>query len=155
MSRSTAIATALNTVDPASIPAKAPRISKRVSEAVRLLVTGECTTQRAAAERVGLTASHLCEVLKKPNVQVFVARECRQTIARGSMRATARLLELVDASSEHVSLDATKHALALNGIKPANDPQVSVSIELKAGYVIDLTDKQGPMVDVQQGVVSD
>ena len=57
------------------------------------------------------------------------------------MRASARLVDLVDAGSEHVSLDATKHLLGVAGIAPAQSPQVSVNIELKAGYVIDLSER--------------
>ena len=33
-------------------------------------------------------------------------------------------VELLDAGSEHVSLDATKHMLGIAGIKPAADAQV-------------------------------
>jgi hypothetical protein len=77
---------------------------------------------------------------------VFIERCARETIAAGTMRASARLVELLDASSEHVSLDASKHMLAIAGIKPTADAQVSVNIDIKAGYVIDLTDepKRGP-----------
>lgn len=56
------------------------------------------------------------------------------------MRATARVLELLDASSDHVSFEASKHVLAIAGIKPTADAQVSINIDIKAGYVIDLTD---------------
>lgn len=129
-------------------PQRERRVSRRVAEAVRLLVTGECATQRAAAERSGLTPGHLCEMLKKPHVRVFVERRARETIAAGMMRASARLNQLVDAGSEHVSLDATKHVLALAGIKPASDAQVSVNIDIKAGYVIDLSDDPKPVIDI-------
>jgi hypothetical protein len=135
-------------------PAKERRISKRIAEAVRLIVTGECATQKAAAERVGITPGHLCEMLKKPHVQMFVARRSRETIANGTMRASARLLELLDAGSEHVSLDASKHVLGIAGIKPA-DAAVNVSIELRAGWIIDVAPAPGeleaqrrPMIDV-------
>ncbi len=74
-------------------------------------------------------------------------RRARETIAAGMMRASARLNQLVDAESEHVSFDATKHVLALAGIKPAADAQVSVNIDIKAGYVIDLSDNPKPIVD--------
>ncbi len=123
-----------------AIPAKTPRVSRRIAEVVRLLVTGECKSQKAAAERAGMNASHVSEQLKKPHVRVFIERYARETIANGTMRASARLVELLDAGSEHVSLDASKHMLAIAGIKPSADAQVSVNIDIKAGYVIDLTD---------------
>lgn len=91
--------------------------------------------------------THLCEALKKPHVRVFIERCVRETIASGTMRAGARLIELVDAGSEHVSLDASKHMLAIAGIKPAADAQVSVNIDLKAGFVIDLSEQQHKTID--------
>lgn len=74
-------------------------------------------------------------------------RESRQTIALGMMRASARLNELVDAGSEHVSFEASKHVLAIAGIKPVQDAQVSVNIDIKAGYVIDLSEPDHKTID--------
>jgi hypothetical protein len=56
-----------------------------------------------------MNESYLSEALRKPHVRMFVERRTRETIANGSLRASARLVELLDASSEHVSLDASKH----------------------------------------------
>lgn len=127
---------------PATTPSKTPRIPRKIKHAIRLLTTGECTTVKAAAERVGLTREWLSRNLTRDHVRVFADRTTRETIAAGMMRAGARLVELVDAGSEHVSLDATKHMLGISGIKPANEANVSVSIELKAGYVIDLSEQK-------------
>lgn len=130
--------------------AKPKRISKRLQEAIRLLSEPECKTQKAAANKLGMSPTYLCEALKKPEVQVFIARAARQTIASGLLRAANRVMELVDAGSEHVSADMSKHVLAIGGIKPTADAQVSVNIDIKAGYVIDLTDeaRRPPMIDV-------
>jgi hypothetical protein len=136
-----------NHIAKADKPAKASRISRRLAEVVRLLLTGECKTQKAAAERAGMNASHVSEALKKPHVRVFVERRVRETIANGTMRASARLLELVDAGSEHVSLDASKHLLAIEGIKPAAEPATQVNINVRAGYIIDLSEP-GEIVDI-------
>ena len=116
------------------------RIPKRLRQVIELLVTGECATQKAAADRCGMHPSHVSRSLKEPHVRVFIERRARETIAAGLMRASARLNELVDADSEHVSFDASKHLLALAGIKPTADAQVSVNVEIKAGYVIDLSE---------------
>jgi hypothetical protein len=121
-------------------PARERRVSKRIAEAVRLLLTGECKTQKAAAERVGMNETYLSEALRKPHVRVFIERRTRETIANGTMRASARLIELIDAGSEHVSLDASKHALALGGYQPPTGPAALVNINIQAGYVIDLSD---------------
>jgi hypothetical protein len=116
------------------------RVSPRIAEAVRLILTGEVRTQKAAAERVGMNAGHLSEALRKPHVRVFIERRTRETIANGTLRASARLVELIDASSEHVSADVSKHMLAIAGIKPTATPMTNVNINIQAGYVIDLSD---------------
>jgi hypothetical protein len=119
-------------------PIRERRISKRVAEVVRLIVVGECKTTKAAAERAGMNYTHVCETLKKPHVRVFIDRRVRETIANGTMRATARLIELMDSASDHVSLDAVKHELALNGHQPPSGPAANVNISvMQAGYVID------------------
>ena len=132
---------------------KIKRVPKRIAEVVHLLVSGECKTIKAAAERANMHPNYVSGALKKPEIRVFIERTARETIANGTMRASARLVELLDAASEHVSLDASKHMLAISGIKPTADAQVSVNIDIKAGYVIDLTDevKRPPMIDVTHG----
>jgi molybdenum-dependent DNA-binding transcriptional regulator ModE len=133
--------TKLTTTDPK--PVWERRISKRVAEVVRLIVVGECKTVKAAAERAGMNYTHVCETLKKPHVRVFIDRRVRETIANGTMRATARLIELMDSASDHVSLDAVKHELALNGHQPPSGPAANVNISvMQAGYVIDLRTRE-------------
>jgi hypothetical protein len=137
-------------------PGRRPRIPPRIAEAVRLLTTGECKTQRAAAERTGLNVSYLCEALKKPNVQVFIDHEARKTIAAGKMRASARLIELIDASSEHVSLDATKHTLAIEGIKPPETgANININNSISVGYVIDIAPQQASTRTIEHEAQND
>lgn len=119
------------------------RISARMQQALSYLAT-KGVNQREAAKLAGISEYHLSRELKKPQIQVFIERAARQTIAAGMLRAANRAVELVDASSEHVSLDASKHVLAIAGIKPTADAQVSVNIDIKAGYVIDLSGDQRP-----------
>jgi hypothetical protein len=129
-------------------PVRERPVSRRVAEAIRLLLTGECKTQKAAAERVGMNETYLSEALRKPNVRVFIERRIRETIANGTMRASAKLVELIDASSEHVAADVSKHMLAIAGIKPAADSTTLVNINFRAGYVIDLSDDPPKAIDV-------
>jgi hypothetical protein len=129
-------------------PVRERRISKRIAEVVRLLLTGECKTQKAAAERVGMNYTHVCEMMKKPHVRMFIERRTRETLADGSLRASARLVELLDASSEHVSFDASRHLLALNGHQPPSGPSTLVNLNVTCGYVIDLSPEPGELIDV-------
>jgi hypothetical protein len=109
------------------------------------LVTGACKNQQAACERANLDPSYVSRELRKVHVRVFAERRARETVVNGTLRASARVLELLDASSEHVSLDASKHILAIAGIKPTSDAQLSVNIDVKAGFVIDLTEQPKPV----------
>jgi lambda repressor-like predicted transcriptional regulator len=118
---------------------KEPRISKRMRKAL-LLLAKKGMTQRDAAKQVGMSESHLSNYLRKPQVQMFIARAIRETVAVGAIRASARIVELIDAGSEHVSADVSKHTLAIVGVKPSSDPAAQVNINIQAGYVIDLSD---------------
>ena len=106
-----------------------------------------------------MSESHLSTALRKPEIQAFIANKARETIATGALRASARVLELVDAASEHVSLDASKHVLAIEGIKPASDSQVNVNVGVSVGYILDLSPgsapHNGPPVDVTPSRMTD
>jgi hypothetical protein len=124
---------------------RTPRISRRIREIVNLLLSGECTTIKAAAARVGMHQNYVSGKLKTPEIRVFIERRSRETVTAGTLRASARLLELLDADSEHVSFDASKHVLAIAGIAPAATPGIAINVDVKAGYVIDLSSDDRPM----------
>ncbi|MCK1585473.1 hypothetical protein IVB03_39455 [Bradyrhizobium sp. 168] len=131
-------------------PDKKKPIPKKVRHALNLMFRGECRDIKAAAEQAKLSREHLSRSLRMPHVQAFIASESRKTIAQHAIRAAARMGELVDASSEHVSLDASKHVLAIEGIRPPDQSQVNVNVGVSVGYVIDLTagQAQPPTIDV-------
>jgi hypothetical protein len=127
----------------AAKPVRERRVPKRIAEVVRLLLTGECRTQKAAAERVGMNETYLSEALRKPHIRMFIERRTRETIANGTLRASARLVELIDAGSEHVSADVSKHVLAIGGIKPATAPSANLNLNVSCGWIIDIrTDEE-------------
>jgi hypothetical protein len=118
-------------------PAQAPRISKQVRRAIELLLSGACSTQTAAAERVGISREHLSRQLSRDHVQVFIAREVRRRIGSASMPAAARMVALLHATSEHVSLDAARTILALNGIQaPQTGHSINIRNDVQVGYTI-------------------
>jgi len=141
----------LATIEPdAAIPIKELRITPKLRKALHLLETGECSTQRAAAERAGMSEFQLSRRLREPQIQMFIARRRSENIAVGSLRASRRFVQLIDASSEHVAAQVSERILKSEGVLRSEATQVSVNIDIKAGYVIDLTDapKHGPMIDV-------
>lgn len=117
-------------------------LSRKVRQALDLLAAGKAATQKAAAEAVGIVPETLSRALQKSAAQVFMTQRARQTIAIASMRASERVVELIDASSEHVSLDAAKHVLAIGNIRPPDAAQANVNVNVSVGYVIDLTPAQ-------------
>lgn len=50
------------------------------------------------------------------------------------------MLALIDAQSEHVSLDASKHVLGIAGISPPERAGVVINNNVAPGYVINLGD---------------
>lgn len=115
-------------------------ISKKVRRAIDLLATGEVTTTKAAAERVGLTANRLYRAFAEPHIRIALDQRTRGEIAHASPAAAARLVELIHAKSEHVSADVSARILAIGDVRPpdaSRGPLVNVSIT--PGYVIDLS----------------
>lgn len=111
------------------------------------LLAQKGVNQREAAKIAGLSEYHLSRELKKPQIQAFIARKARETIALGVLRASSRVLELVDADSEHVSLDASKHVLAIEGIKPPeNGTNINIINNVQPGYVIRLDAREDAAV---------
>jgi predicted DNA-binding protein (UPF0251 family) len=112
-------------------------IPKRLKEAIELLQRRGMTIT-AAAERVGMARETLSRTLGEEHVRKFYHQKAERAVAVAKIRASARVGELLDSESDKVSLDAAKHVLGIAGISPKNDARVSVNIELKAGYVLDL-----------------
>jgi hypothetical protein len=69
----------------------------------------------------------------------LLQQRAARVLGVASSVAAARMASLIFAESEHVSFRAAEHVLGVSGIAPASQPQVSVNVELKAGWVIDLS----------------
>jgi hypothetical protein len=124
----------------------------KVRAAIEALVTGQVRTITAAAKKVGLTRERLSRAFSEPhNAEALRTRAARE-VALSSGRAAARLHQLIDSTSQRVALEATKFSLGVAGIKPADDARVSVSIEVKAGYVTDLSERDEPKAKIIGGV---
>lgn len=129
---------------------KPKRVPKRVQHALRLLLNGKHRYASDAAKTAGLTPEHLSRMMRKPHVEVFIAEERRRTISEGSLIAAGRMVELMHAESEHVSLDASKHVLAIEGIT-AKGQGISVDVNIRAGFVIDISESDAPGAGVIDG----
>jgi hypothetical protein len=117
---------------------KRVRISKRMQQVVELLLSGECRTQKAAAQRVDLHPDHVCRELKKPQIQAFIARRTRETLTNARLPAAGVLLSLLDADSEHVQRDVAIRVLEETGDLRVNTAQPIGNTDVSIGYVINL-----------------
>jgi hypothetical protein len=117
------------------------RISKQLAAALKLIEDGAVASIQAAATRVGFHPSYLYEALRKPHVQAFLAQKKRQNLAAAALRGSQRALELVDSPSERTSIEATKLVLGIDGFHADAAPRVSVAVDIRAGYVIDLSQR--------------
>jgi hypothetical protein len=115
------------------------RIPKAIRIACEALTSGDSKTVTAAAEKAGISREYLSRRLSEPHVAEYLRQKAMRVVAIAAGRASGRMTELIDAESEHVSFDASRHVLGVAGIKPAESPQVAISIAV-AGYVIDLRD---------------
>ena len=147
----------LQTASPAVPATTTPRPKTRkpppkVRAAIEALVTGQARTITAAAQKVGVSRERFSRAFSEVhNAEALRTRAARE-VALSSGRAAARLSQLIDSGSQRVALEATKFSLGVAGIKPAADANVSVSIELKAGYVIDLSEPGAPAPKIIGGV---
>jgi hypothetical protein len=140
--------------DPPARPAPgepAKRVSRKVQRAIDLMVTGECKKIVDAAEKVGLARESLSRALSTPHVAQHMLTKVQRHLAMAAARAGSTKVELLDSYSELVRDRASSFVLGLAGIQPANTPSVSVNLEIRAGYVIDLSDDPPPMRTIPHG----
>jgi hypothetical protein len=126
---------------PAMPTAAQPRLQpvpKKVRQAIELLVSGQCSSIKKAAEKVGWARETLSRRLSQPECAEALRTRAAREVAMSAGRAAARLSRLIDSTSERVAFEATRFALATAGIKPASDAQFTVNLDLRAGYVLDL-----------------
>jgi hypothetical protein len=130
---------------PAAPLDKALRITAKVRRAVDLMATGECKKITEAAERVGLARESLSRALAKPHVIEHMRQRAIRTIAQAAGRAAEVKAELLDCGDSMARDRASTFVLGTAGIGPATAPNLSVNLEIKAGYVIDLSDDRPPL----------
>jgi hypothetical protein len=116
------------------------RISKKVRTAIGYMVNGECKQIKDAAEKAGLTRETLSRALSQPHVAEHMRQKVLRHLAIAAARAGAVKGELLDCSNEMVRDRASSFVLGLAGIQPDSNPSISVNLNIRAGYVIDLSD---------------
>src|SRR6476660_711162 len=102
-----------------------PRMSLGIKRALDLMAKG--SLQVDAAARVQISPEHLSRMLGRADVRELLDQRTRDMLLKGKLRAAARSLELLKASSEHVAADMTKWHLGVHGIKPSETPTTIVN----------------------------
>jgi hypothetical protein len=148
----------LATIEHEPKPAKARVVSRRVRHCIDLIVSGQCKTQKEAAEKAGLTRERLCRALKESHVQEYLAVQTRVLLSQSQAPAAATLMKLLEqAKSEHVRKEFAVTLLGYSGIHATGDRGPIVSINMApAGYVVrlrhlehnDVTDGAQRIIDV-------
>ena len=126
---------------------KALRITDKVRRAIDLLVSGSCKKTCDAAARVGLAPESLYRALAKPHVSEHLRQKVLRHLAIAAARAGSTKVELLDSDSEIARDRASSFVLGLAGIQPATNPSISVNLDVRAGWVVDLSPEHGEVVD--------
>jgi hypothetical protein len=130
-------------------PAQERRVSPRVRHAIDLLLTGQCRLKKDAAAKANLTPERLSRAMKESHVLEYIAQQTRVLLTQSQAPAAATMLRLLDeAKSEHVMKDVAIHLLGISGHKVVADPSTSINVNIKAGWVIDLSDPPVRTIDV-------
>jgi hypothetical protein len=118
---------------------KALRITAKVRRAVELMATGDCKLIKDAAAKVGLHHDSLSRAFSKPHVIEHMRQRALRTISMAAGRAAEVKAELLDCSDSMARDRASTFVLGTAGIGPATAPNLSINLEMRAGWVIDLT----------------
>jgi hypothetical protein len=85
----------------------APRVTKRIREAIDVMVERGLDYQHAAAE-AGLTTRHLRFQLSKPHVAAYYREQCQVSRASTTARNILRLCEIRDAENNMPAVNAVR-----------------------------------------------
>jgi hypothetical protein len=120
---------------PRTFPPQVKRVSKKVTAAIDLMVSGECKNISDAAEPC---ARSLSRALSKPHVAELMRNKVLRSLAMAAARAGAVKVDLMESDNAIARDRASTFVLGLAGIQPAISPTISLNLDIRAYYVIDL-----------------
>jgi hypothetical protein len=136
---------------------KARPIPKKIRNALEAMLAGKAKNLIAAAKVAGISREYLSRTLSaRPDIVTWVQARAARTLGIGASVAAAKMLELIFSNSSRTSFEASRHVLALSGLKPPADATVNVNVVQSVGYCIDLrgrTDRPAVRQESGAGVV--
>ncbi len=144
---------------PALRPAPLPKMRKpppKIRAAIEAMLAGKAYNLTQAAKVAGTPREYLSRAWGRPEVRAWATNKARRILDLGACVATPKMVELSQSSSQRVSFEAARHLLAIAGMAPANQSQVSVNVELRAGWVINLApenEEERRMIERQAKVI--
>jgi hypothetical protein len=123
------------------------RISKKVRAAIDAMVSGDCKRICDAAAKVGLARETLSRALSAPHVAEHLRQKVLRHLAIHAARAGATKTELLESASEIVRDRASTFILGVAGIQPAVNPSISLNLDIRAGYIVDLSPEPGEVIN--------
>jgi hypothetical protein len=133
---------------PPTAPIAPKRISAEVGAAIGFMVNGDCKKICEAAEKAGLAREGLSRALSTPHVAEHLRLQTVRRLGIAAARAGHTKVELLDSDSEIVRDRASSFVLGLAGIQPASTPSVSLNVEIRAGYIIDISPEPSETIDL-------
>lgn len=135
---------------------KVRRIPRKIVEVTEILLRGDANNLTQASKIAGVSREYISRTLSaRADCVEYMRTRAARALGVAVPVAAARMAQLLHAESEHVSYRASEHVLAVAGIKPAADNvSVNIGIELKAGYVIDLSEP-GQSAKIVSGTLID
>jgi hypothetical protein len=128
-------------------PAKRPRISGRMRQALDLYISGAAKTQQEAAEKAGISPEHLCRTLKKDHARAYVVRRSGEMFADLLPKAIRTIGLTMDGGNAQAALNAALAVARQMGIVSAEGgPSVAITLQAP-GYVIDLSATASPIIE--------
>ncbi|MCB4771045.1 hypothetical protein LGR54_20760 [Ancylobacter sp. Lp-2] len=131
-------------------PAKKPRISRKMHQALEAYITGTAKTQVEAAAKAGISSEHFCRALKTDHIQAFVVRRTGELLG-GLLPKAYRALDMVlEGENKAAALQGALVLFKQYGLITPDSPEVSVTVN-QPGYVIDLSGSDGRTARIIDG----
>jgi hypothetical protein len=129
-------------------------ISRKVVQAIELMIGGKAKNITEAAAAIGMPRETLSRNLSRPDIAEQIRQKASKALIMAAARASAVKIDLLESDNSIVRERTSSFVLGLIGIAPQqNTAAVNINLEIRAGYVIDLTDDapraaHGPIVDI-------